>query len=149
MKHDQNALPRYLREAGIRITPQRLAVFEELRESRDHLSAEALFQRVRRRQPSLSLATVYRTLEMLRDAGLIVEGRMGDDRNFYEANVDPHFHLVCLKCHLIRDLAPERAAELQREVVSQSGYAIRWSRLEFFGTCEECQKHESESERRA
>ena len=130
-----------LRASGIRVTPQRLAVFETLSESRDHLSAEAIFQQVRRRQPSLSLslATVYRTLEMLRDAGLVVEGRLGDDRNFYETNVEPHFHLVCLQCHTVEDLDPVKAVRLQQEVMEQTGYRIRWSRLEFFGTCEDCQ----------
>jgi Fur family peroxide stress response transcriptional regulator len=133
------ALSQSLRAAGIRVTPQRLAVYETLRESGDHLSAEALYQRVRQKQPGLSLATVYRTLEMLRDTGLAVEGRLGDDRNFYETNVEPHFHLVCLKCHVVEDLAPEQAVRLQREVMERSGYRIQRSRLEFFGVCRTCQ----------
>src|SRR5438128_12125911 len=114
--------------AGIRVTPQRLAVYEVLRESGDHLSAETIFQRVRATQPSLSLATVYRTLEMLRDAGLAVEGRLGDSRNFYETNVEPHFHLVCIDCHTVRDLDPEQAVQLQREMTARSVSRIRLSR---------------------
>jgi Fur family peroxide stress response transcriptional regulator len=133
-----------LRAAGIRVTPQRLAVYGVLRESGDHLSAEMIFRRVRATQPGLSLATVYRTLEMLRDAGLAVEGRLGDSRNFYETNVEPHFHLVCTGCHTVRDLDPEQALRLQREVTERSGYRIRWSRLEFYGSCTDCLARESE-----
>ncbi len=133
-----------LRAVGIRVTPQRLAVYEVLRESDDHLSAETIFQRVRATQPSLSLATVYRTLEMLRDAGLAVEGRLGDSRNFYETNVEPHFHLVCIDCHTVQDLDPEQAVRLQREMTERSGYRIRWSRLEFYGSCIDCLARESQ-----
>jgi Fur family transcriptional regulator, peroxide stress response regulator len=136
-------LSQSLSAAGIRVTPQRLAVYEVLCESGGHLSAETIFQRVRAAQPSLSLATVYRTLEMLRDAGLAVEGRLGDSRNFYETNVEPHFHLVCIGCHTVRDLDPEQAVQLQREVAERSGYRIRWSRLEFYGSCADCLARES------
>jgi Fur family peroxide stress response transcriptional regulator len=131
-------LSKTLQEAGIRVTPQRVAVFGVLRDSREHLSAEDVYQRVRQRQPGLSLATVYRTLEMLRDAGLALEGRLGEGRNFYEANVEPHFHFVCLACHAVEDLAPERAVELQRELAEESGHTVRWSRLDLFGTCASC-----------
>jgi Fur family peroxide stress response transcriptional regulator len=147
MERDHTSPSLTLQSAGVRVTPQRLAVFEELRESGEHLSAEALFRRVKERQPSLSLATVYRTLDMLREAGLIVEGRLGDERNFYEANVEPHFHLICLNCHEVRDLSPEGAEALHREAEANSGYRIHWSRLEFFGTCEACQARQPEMAR--
>ena len=127
-----------LKTAGIRVTPQRMAVFGVLQDSREHLSAESIHLRVRKRQPGLSLATVYRTLEMLRDEGLVLEGRLGDDRNFYESNVDPHFHFVCLSCHAIEEMAPGRAAQLQQELTEESGLRIQWSRLEFFGVCVRC-----------
>ena len=138
MRQSPLQLTEALKMAGIRVTPQRTAVLGVLRDTHEHLSAESVYRRVRQRQPGLSMATVYRTLEMLRDAGLVLEGRLGDDRNFYESNIDPHFHFVCLACHAIEDMAPDRAAELQREIAEESGYQIRWSRLEFFGTCARC-----------
>ncbi len=127
-----------LRRAGIRVTPQRLAIVEALHDSRDHLSAEALLLRVRTRLPGASLATVYRSLDTLRDAGIIHQGRLGEQRNFYETNVEPHFHFVCQRCHAVEDLEPMKADALRREIADTSGHLIRSCRLELFGLCRDC-----------
>ena len=101
-------LLRKCREAGMNVTPQRVAVYRALLESEDHPSPELLFQRVRPKMPSLSLATIYKCLDTLAKLGLAHRVSVGGDRKRYDANVDRHHHLVCTRCHRVTDLYDDR-----------------------------------------
>ncbi len=86
-----------LRRAGLRITPQRAAICKQLSESRGHFSASMLHDLLRNEYPSLSLMTVYNTLNALAEMGAInVLGKIGDDHTYYEAHTEPHVNLACL-----------------------------------------------------
>ncbi|HOT92140.1 MAG TPA: Fur family transcriptional regulator [Anaerolineae bacterium] len=129
-----------LRERDCRITPQRLALLEMLIESDEHPSAAQLYERLRTRFPTTSLATVYKTLNLLRDLGEVVEISFSDGDTHYDAsNPTPHIHLICTQCHRISDVAFITAPNLARELEAQTGYRITGHRFDFYGICPDCQ----------
>src|SRR5262245_21066885 len=101
-------LLRRCREAGMNVTPQRVAVYRALLESEDHPTPELLYRRVRPKMPSLSLATIYKCLDALAELGLAHRVPVAGDRKRYDANVERHHHLVCTRCHRVTDVYDER-----------------------------------------
>ncbi|MBE0533861.1 MAG: transcriptional repressor [Rhodospirillales bacterium] len=100
MEHFQ----RVCREAGAKLTPQRLEIFREVAATGDHPDAETIYRRVRKRMPTVSLDTIYRTLWLLVDLGIIQTlGAGGRERARFDANLDPHHHFVCVQCGSTRD----------------------------------------------
>ncbi len=93
-----------LRMHGLHVTHQRLAVYQALHSSREHPSAETLYQLVKKRFPMISLGTVYKTLERFRDVGLIQKVSPLTDVARYDARTFCHVHMVCLKCQSIQDV---------------------------------------------
>jgi len=91
------------REEGMNVTPQRIAIYRALLESEDHPTPEVLFRIVSAEMPSLSLATIYKTLDALASIGLVRSVAIDTDKRRYDANDSPHHHLVCSSCGSIRD----------------------------------------------
>ncbi|MGQ9586215.1 MAG: Fur family transcriptional regulator [Anaerolineae bacterium] len=132
-----------LRERGYRLTPQRMAVLKAMVSSHEHLAIEQIYERVRADFPMTSLATIYKTVALLKDMGEVVELNLGDDCSRYEArDPTPHPHLVCVRCRQVVDLEPTLLDELSQKVAWRTGYRIMGYRLNFFGHCPECQKQE-------
>lgn len=130
-------LARRCREAGLKLTPQRLAIYRALVRMHDHPSAEALFRAVRPSMPSLSLGTVYKTLDSLEQAGLVGEvSRFGETKR-YDGNLSPHHHLICTVCHAIRDIAlPD--AEAIVPTGGFGGFSATAVHVQVLGTCQAC-----------
>ena len=129
-----------LKEKHYRITPQRLAVIKILADSEDHPTVEQVYDRVKTDFPMTSLATIYKTVTLLKDMGEILELGFGDDRNHYDGNKPyPHPHLICLKCKSIIDPKLSMLNDLSQEMSEQTGYVIINHRLDFFGICPLCQ----------
>jgi len=130
-----------LHARGERLTPQRLLVLDALHAGDGHQTAEAIFARVRAQSPYVNLATVYRTLNWLRDHGLITETDLGGGQTEYEALGEPrHHHLVCLVCGERREFADELVAPLAASLRERYGFAPRLDHLAVFGTCAACQE---------
>ncbi len=130
-----------LRKAGLRLTPQRLAVCRFLASTDTHPTAQDVYRALKPDFPSLSLATVYNTLETLVSLGAIhALGDAGDDTTHYDADITPHINLVCIRCHRIIDLPNETVAALKEEAASQSGYRILGARVIYYGLCPDCQR---------
>ena len=130
-----------LRERGSRLTPQRLAIYECLRDTKSHPSAETIYGQLKGRYPSLSLNTVYQTLQVLDDIGLAqklpVEGREAR----YDGNAASHAHLVCLECGRIWDIdgdALPAVGELDR-LVEEKGFRVIRNHVQVYGLCPQCQ----------
>jgi len=142
-------LTRRLAERGYRITPQRLAVVAALVDARNHPSAEDLFARVRETCPTTSLATIYKTLDTLKEIGEVLELEFRDGSNRYDG-VRPgaHPHLVCTQCGKIEDVDLEGLSALAAQVAATTGYQIRSHRVDFYGICAGCQAQERMSSRR-
>jgi len=129
-----------LRETGHRITPQRYAVLRVLAESPRHPSAEQIHGRVKAEFPMVSLATVYKTLAVLKEVGEVLELGFPDQGNRYDGRRPlPHPHLVCTRCREILDPDVDMLAELERHLEARTGYRIVGHRLDFFGLCPRCQ----------
>ncbi|MEA3336414.1 MAG: Fur family transcriptional regulator [Chloroflexota bacterium] len=129
-----------LRQAGYRMTPQRLAICEVLAGSADHPTPYSVFDQVRERFPTVSRATVYNTLNALRDLGEIVEIGLGRSETHYEPNLAPHANLICLRCGRIVDYDGLPLQELGSEVAADTGFDVKNTRLEVFGICDKCQR---------
>src|SRR3990170_7589359 len=94
-----------LRQSGLRLTPQRLAIFQLLTNSKQHPTVQMIYDQLRPQYPSLSLATVYNTLDMLVQLGLVnALGSASDDAVHYDADTHPHVNLACVNCHKVIDL---------------------------------------------
>lgn len=129
-----------LHDSGCRITPQRLCILKALVGLNTHPSAEEIYAQVRLVSPTTSLATVYKTLDTLRDMGEVLEIQPGDGRQHYDG-VRPtfHTHVICTRCGAIEDVEVEGLAGLPGRAQAASGYEIHAPRVEFYGLCPACQ----------
>ncbi|NQT62468.1 MAG: transcriptional repressor [Candidatus Marinimicrobia bacterium] len=131
------------RQANMRVTHQRLEIFREVAMTGDHPNAEQVFKGVRQRLSTISLDTVYRTLWMLVDLGLITTMAPGRRRARFDANLDQHHHFVCNQCGLTRDFYSSEYDQLTPpEMINTYGYAQK-TQVEVLGLCYECSKNES------
>ena len=129
-----------LKELDFRLTPQRLAVLKILAESTGHPSVEDIFKQVKPNFPTTSLATIYKTVNLLKEIGEVVELDFSEQSNRYDGNRPyPHPHLICTKCKTIMDPDMATVEDLSKELARKTGYEILNHRLDFFGICPRCQ----------
>jgi len=129
-----------LREREYRLTPQRITLLRLLAASDGHPSASQLYEQMNDQFPTTSLATVYKTLNVLKEIDEVLElGFSGDDNRYDGKKPYPHPHLICIRCHKILDLEVSLAHSLIQEVAQSSGYQIVGHRLDFYGLCPDCQ----------
>jgi Fur family peroxide stress response transcriptional regulator len=130
-----------LREAGFRITPQRLAILRVLVGDEGHPGAEDIFNIVKADFPTTSIATVYKTLAVLKAIDEVLELEFSNDNNRYDGNnPGSHPHLICIKCRRIVDPELSSLTGMTEKLASDSGYELISHRLEFRGICPECRK---------
>ena len=135
----QNAVVHQLRQGGVRVTPQRLAVAEAVLNSTDHPTVPQIHARVQQHFPSMTLATVYSTLAVLSKSGLIQELPFARQSR-YESNVLPHVNLVCIGCGSIADAddSSDVIMRLRDEVSQGARFQVMWQRIDFHGWCPTC-----------
>lgn len=133
---------RYLREHNLPVTAQRLAVAEALLGAERHLSAEEIAEAVSARGRAVGTATVYRTIDTLIEAGLVVERDFGEGFRRFEAarDVPNHEHLVCTQCGKVEEFRDERLDRMTTIVAESRGFARQRHRLIIHGICRECQR---------
>jgi Fur family ferric uptake transcriptional regulator len=128
-----------LRERGQRLTPQRLLILELVYARGDHITADELLIEAQQRYPYLNVSTVYRTLELLRDVGIVAETDLGDGvRQFALLSDDRHHHLVCLNCGHVLDIGDDLLGTLRERLVADYGFVARIDHLALFGLCSYC-----------
>jgi len=138
---DRDAAADRLRDAGLRITAQRVAVLQALLQSSGHPTVQEIYQRVRRHFPMISLNTVYKTLNVLRERGELAAVGDGEDGAIrFESNPTPHHHVVCLGCRRIQDVLDPAIDALHGPSRLGGGFAVIGHRIEFFGYCRQCRK---------
>ena len=129
-----------LKHHDFRITPQRLAVLKVLAASDGHPSVERIYETVRGQFPTTSIATIYKTVALLKQENEVIEISFPDGSNRYDGNKPyPHPHLICTRCKKIIDPDLSSLEDLAREVTKETGFQISTHRLDFFGLCRECQ----------
>ncbi|MDP8216238.1 MAG: Fur family transcriptional regulator [Candidatus Kaelpia imicola] len=124
-----------LNGAGIRITPQRLAVYKVLNEG-SHSRADFIYKRVKKRSPSISFATVYTILQFFKSKGLISESRIDFERSTFEIRTDSHHHFMCKECRNIFDIDIPPCSALKK--MKAAGLYIESFQGYFYGLCKEC-----------
>jgi Fur family peroxide stress response transcriptional regulator len=130
-----------LKDSGMRITPQRIAICQMISESTAHPTAAMICESIRRQYPSLSLATVYNTLDTLAGLGAItILGQAGDDNVHYDGNRFPHVHFACIACHKIEDIDYPEIAGVDFEIANRLNYKIMGACFMYYGLCPDCQK---------
>ena len=126
-----------LRAGGMRNTEPRRLILETVRATDAHPTAAWVYRRVRRHLPSVSLATVYRNLRQLVDAGLVVE-RLDATGSRFDGNTSPHHHFTCVACGRIFDLAEPSDCVVQARIARRAGFEVTRRRIEFYGRCAAC-----------
>jgi Fur family peroxide stress response transcriptional regulator len=135
-----------LRDRGIAVTPQRLAVMGSLKNRRDHPTAENIYQEVRRQLPAISFNTVYKTLELLSQNGMVIKVNPLHEVARYDGDTGPHAHLICRQCHLIVDLDCQPAELPPLSPDKQIGFQVEFTYLTYWGLCAQCQQREPHQE---
>jgi len=132
---------RRLRAASRRITPQRRLILDALAQAGGHLDAGEIYERVRLRDPRLSLSTIYRTLAALKESGAVRELHLDQEHHHYELdNQDRHSHLVCLKCGRVIEVDSEPFAQVAQAVGQAYGFDVAAAQVELTGLCAECRQ---------
>jgi Fur family peroxide stress response transcriptional regulator len=136
-----------LKRHDYRLTPQRVALLRLIAASNGHPSAAHLYDQIWAQFPTTSLATVYKTLNLLKEMGEVLELGFSNDDNRYDGNKPyPHPHLICIRCRKIVDPPVSHLSDLTEEVARLTGYQVISHRLDFYGLCPECQAEAAEGQ---
>lgn len=129
-----------LRQYNIRVTPQRQAILNFLKQTDTHPTAEEIYEHVRHSFPGISLATVYNTVNLFVELGLVRELTNADRSSRFDGDVSDHYHLVCNKCGSIFDYHGRDLDDIEAEVTRDTGFQVSSRRLDFFGICPNCRE---------
>ncbi len=144
-KQASEQLTEYLSEQGLKSTRQRDDILKAFVSAGRHVSAEELYLLVKKTNPHLGYATVYRTLKLLAEAGLAEERHFEDGYTRYEyrASDSHHDHLICTRCGRILEFENESIETLQHEVAKKNRFLVQSHKLELYGICHDCQGRKS------
>jgi Fur family transcriptional regulator, peroxide stress response regulator len=123
---------------GLSVTHQRQVIYEALRSFKEHPSPEAIYERVREQIPSISLGTVYKNIKTFVESGIVKEVSLHHGSTRIETNMEPHHHLVCLKCKAIVDLEDDALEPVRARKRLPKGFRIHRYSVEVIGLCQEC-----------
>lgn len=124
------------REAGMPATPQRIEIFRALASSHQHPTPEMVYERVKQSLPSVSLATIYKTLDTLVDLGVATEIATTGDAKRYDANMEEHHHLICTQCHSITDFVSPAFDKVP--LPATHGFTPEFVSIRIHGLCQKC-----------
>jgi Fur family ferric uptake transcriptional regulator len=136
-------LQKYLKSQGkLRSTPARVAVLDAIVQTQGHFDAEGLYYRLMSSGKKISRATVYNTLDLLQECGLVSKYRFAENSSRYEKAFGKphHHHLICLQCGDILEFVNDRLNRIQEEVCTSKDFTPHSSSLQIFGTCTKCAK---------
>lgn len=138
-------LEQYLAKAQLKQSKQRNFIIEEFLRMNSHVSAEELYSRLKHSEHNPGLATVYRTLNLLREAGLVDQKQFADGKSVFEilAPGSHHDHLICVSCHKVIEFENDEIERLQEQVAKRYGFHLTHHSLELFGYCADCWKQRS------
>jgi len=145
-QRSQKLFIQYLRENNLKVTQERLALLDEIFSTKEHLDADDLLARMKAKKRKVSRATVYRTLDLLVQCGLVRKSRLGSEHYFYE-KVQPgkrHDHMVCTHCGKVLEFWDPEIDERQRQICQDHGFRPSFYSIQIQGLCADCQKLEQE-----
>jgi Fur family transcriptional regulator, ferric uptake regulator len=135
-------LDSYMLKRGLRSTEQRRLIIDTFFDVGEHITIDSLLKQVRSVDSRVGYATVYRTMKLLTESGVVQEHKFGDGFTRYELSDEEHHHdhLICLDCGKITEFEEPLIEELQDRVANRYGFHVRQHKHELYGTCAECQK---------
>lgn len=125
-----------LRDIGLKLTPQRMAIVEYLKDNKEHPSADDIYRAVSEKFPTMSFATVYNTLETLRKHSRLIELSIDPDKKRFDPNTEHHHHLMCVKCRKIVDIYGKYNLNIAEN--EKNNFEIIGNHIEFYGICPKC-----------
>lgn len=140
---DKEKIIEILRTKGIKITPQRRFIIESILNDKTHPSAEAVYIKVKKMLPELSLATVYQTLELLEREGMLLKLPLPDGKTHYDPSIHPHLHFYCEKCEKIEDIETGDERVIKEFLNTKSkDFEIKNFTILIYGICKTCKQKE-------
>lgn len=133
-------LAKILRDNGCKVTPQRLAVYDMLSHTTEHPTAEMIYQKVKEQYPTMSFATVYKSVEIFSKLGVIQVLNTGEDSFRYDVKTSEHPHIKCTKCGRVNDVSHLDARAVESLVENETGFKVNGHQFYFYGICPDCQK---------
>ena len=127
-----------LRKKGYKATPQRVAICRFVLHSRDHPTAQRIYDEVKKVHPTVSLATVYKTLQVLEELDLIQELNFSKSQARFDSYMKPHINLCCPRCGTIKDLDDPTTREIVERVATTTKFTATGQRLDIYGICQKC-----------
>lgn len=127
-----------LKESGLKVTPQRLAIIGYLEGNTTHPAAEDIFNAVKVDYPTISLATIYNTMDTLVDIGVVQEILIDNEKRHFDPDLSSHFHALCRKCGNITDIFEEFTKESKAITSKVSGFNVESANIDFYGICAHC-----------
>lgn len=137
---DAQRLMERLREKGYRVTPQRLAIWKAIDSRTDHPTAEQIYQQAVKAVPTITLATVYQTIHLLKTIGLLQELGFNNGSSRFDPNTALHINIICPKCRQIRDYEAASVTKLMNQIVTELDVEPVGHRLDLYIQCEKCGK---------
>ncbi|HEY2409077.1 MAG TPA: Fur family transcriptional regulator [Polyangiaceae bacterium] len=143
-------LEAYMTRRGLRSTEQRRLIIDTFFESTEHITIDTLLHQVRELDARVGYATVYRTMKLLAESGIVQEHKFGDGFTRYElADEEAHHdHLICLECGKITEFEEPAIEELQQRIATRYGFRVQAHKHELYGLCSDCQKKQAGKARR-
>jgi Fur family transcriptional regulator, ferric uptake regulator len=129
-----------LKTRGYRMTPQRRAILDEVMKTDGHISALQVVDRVKVRLPGVNASTVYRTLGLLEELGVVSHAHLGDGPEYHHADRDDHVHLICARCKRAQSLSDEETQPLKDLIAEHNGFVPDFTHFAVSGLCRDCQK---------
>lgn len=137
-------LAKLLRDNGCKVTPQRLAVYDMLAHTTEHPTAEMIYNKVKEKYPTMSFATVYKSVEIFSKLHIIQVLNTGEDSFRYDANVMEHPHIRCMKCGKVCDVPHLDAKKaIEDKVAKETGFTVQGHQFYFYGLCADCQSQKN------
>ncbi len=128
------------KDLGLKVTPQRIAIYRELANTDEHPSTETIYSKIKDYYPNISLTTVYRTLETLEKLGLISVVNVLYNAARYDANLKPHHHIVCVECKKLEDVYEQSFSEFNANNNVVNGYDVLGCSVLLSGICKNCKE---------
>lgn len=127
-----------LKDKGLKVTPQRIAIYNMLAHSTEHPNAETIYKTLEEENPTMSLGTVYKTLDYFKQYGLVQELNVGTSSSRYDAIATSHPHTVCTTCGKVDDLFTDALDEICEKIAATVNFKLAFEQLILYGTCAEC-----------
>lgn len=150
-KKAKSVFGEYLHSKGLRMTRQRGLILEIFRKKEGHLSPEELYLLVKKKDPSVGRATVYRMLKLLKEADLAMQVNFGEGLSRYEHKYGHahHDHLICIRCGGMTEVVDEKIERLQESLARRHGFFLTAHKMDLYGVCPACEKKEAAKKRKA